>query len=1155
MKRFWLLCIFWTYIGAVGAWGQTGNEVVWDGQTVDTNWSTNYDNTDNFEISTAAQLAGLAQLVNGGKNFSGKTIKLTDNIVLNNNVLSNDGNFKNSDSGLNTWTPIGTSSYQFKGTFDGDGHTVKGIYINGDASYLGLFGYLGKDNNENTQGEIKNVGVVDSYIAGDTYIGGVCGRNTGSITSCYNTGSVTASASSGTVYAGGVCGSNGGSITSCYNTGSVMASANNNNNNAYVGGVCGYNDGSKITSCYNTGSVTASANNNNRIYAGGVCGYNYSSLITSCYNTGNVKASSNYSAYAGGVCGRNDIGSTITSCYSIGGVTASANSDASAGGVCGSNKSTITTSGYLEGSAGKGIGSDTGTTGPNDAKSVTPDELVTALNGIQDTNGKSPWKENARYENGKLTLPTLGNETAPAIIGQEPKKDNDGTYLIANPAHLRWFAEQVNHATGQQQKMNAKLMNDITLSNLKLSADGTVEAGTAPQEQWTPIGSYSNFPFTGTFDGDGHVVKGIYIEGDASYLGLFGYLSTNGEIKNVGVVDSYIAGDNYIGGVCGCNDGGKITSCYNTGSVKASGDNNYAYAGGVCGYNGSGTITSCYNTGSIEASGGTTRVGGVCGYNSGGTITSCYNTGSIAASGGTTRVGGVCGYNDNATITTSGYLEGSAGKGVGNNTGTTDPDDAKSVTPAELVKALNDIEDDDKNSPWSSKASYEKGKLTLPTLGNETPPTTSLAVVTEEIVKKATLIDYRNETIAENADFEVSTTGNFASLINPGTEIEPGKDLYIRYQGGKHDGKISETLKITLPSRPAAPSAAPVVSTKTSTSITLQAVNGQEYKLGTNGNWQTEATFNGLAPETSYTFYARFHATDTDFASETSVGTTIATTEAETPGPDPDPTPKPEPTPDPDPVFYTYTIPTVTGAIVEGAGSDEAEEGTRISFRLHLDPRGNGVYPEVSANHWWNTVSHDGNGTYSFRLYEDTRIEIGTVDYTLYEVSCPADTTVNADGTYTTGAGLIATDADGHAAQAFPYAATVSLTAPNNDHRRFLCWWDLTRRQPYTLVLTDDLTATATFEPLHPVANATIALPDGALRIATGRGYIEVQLSKEATPPSVSSQPVRLYSLAGSLLRQASFDRRTSAPLRFDNLPAGTYLVACGSFRQKVMVR
>ncbi|MCD8268313.1 MAG: hypothetical protein LUD46_07510, partial [Parabacteroides sp.] len=97
-------------------------------------------------------------------------------------------------------------------------------------------------------------------------------------------------------------------------------------------------------------------------------------------------------------------------------------------------------------------------------------------------------------------------------------------------------------------------------------------------KSWTPIGSYNNFPFSGTFNGYEYTVKGIYINGNDNYLGLFGYLGEDGKIENVGVVDGYIKGKNYIGGVCGYNNG-TITDCYNTGSVTATSDN----AGGVCG--------------------------------------------------------------------------------------------------------------------------------------------------------------------------------------------------------------------------------------------------------------------------------------------------------------------------------------------------------------------------------------------------------------------------------------------------------------------------------------------------------------------------------------------------------------------------------------------
>lgn len=125
-------------------------------------------------------------------------------------------------------------------------------------------------------------------------------------------------------------------------------------------------------------------------------------------------------------------------------------------------------------------------------------------------------------------------------------------------------------------------------------------------------------------------------------------------LKNIGVVDSYITGSDFIGGVCGENFGDTITNCYNTGIVSGS----YNYIGGVCGHN-TGTITSCYNTGTVSD---TARsfglVGGVCGSNTG-TITNCCNIGTIS---GPDNIGGVCG-SDIGTITNCYYLTGCAKDG------------------------------------------------------------------------------------------------------------------------------------------------------------------------------------------------------------------------------------------------------------------------------------------------------------------------------------------------------------------------------------------------------------------------------------------------------------------------------------------------------------
>ena len=92
---------------------------VWDGTAVDTSWYAGHENETKFSIGTAAELAGLAALVNDGNDFSTKTVTLTNNIDLNNKA----------------WTPIGNSDSVFAGTFDGNGHTISGLYINITGSY------------------------------------------------------------------------------------------------------------------------------------------------------------------------------------------------------------------------------------------------------------------------------------------------------------------------------------------------------------------------------------------------------------------------------------------------------------------------------------------------------------------------------------------------------------------------------------------------------------------------------------------------------------------------------------------------------------------------------------------------------------------------------------------------------------------------------------------------------------------------------------------------------------------------------------------------------------------------------------------------------------------------------------------------------------
>ena len=237
------------------------------------------------------------------------------------------------------------------------------------------------------------------------------------------------------------------------------------------------------------------------------------------------------------------------------------------------------------------------------------------------------------------------------------KPSGEGTaanpYQIGSAAELYWFAALVNGDTSVEgvaaadKAACAELTQNIKVNSGVLQSVGSLAADASGFTAWTPISTDTDNPYTGTFDGKGYTISGLYSynTNNSNLIGLFGYVGSGSKICNVGIVDSYFNGRSGIGGVCGyCISGGEITNCYNTGTVIGTGMN----IGGVCGYN-SGTITDCYNTGNVSGTSTSDQegfVGGVCGCNSGypnmGTITRSYNSGKVS---GGYCVGGVCGTN------------------------------------------------------------------------------------------------------------------------------------------------------------------------------------------------------------------------------------------------------------------------------------------------------------------------------------------------------------------------------------------------------------------------------------------------------------------------------------------------------------------------------
>ena len=227
-------------------------------------------------------------------------------------------------------------------------------------------------------------------------------------------------------------------------------------------------------------------------------------------------------------------------------------------------------------------------------------------------------------------------------------------YVIASAEELAWFRDYVNN--GDNNYANAKIADEVEFIDMESVCHAATSGAT--EQSWTPIGN-SNCIYGGTFDGNGKVIKNLYINSSEPNLGLFGYVY-NGSIKNITFENAHVVntgGSNtgILAGHCGskldnikvlssCSVNGKdysggiagdviteISNCENWGTV-----NGTNFVGGLCG-DGWNTITSCANYGNVT---GTSNVGGIVGGFYEGTILDCANYGKI---NGTDCVGGMIG--------------------------------------------------------------------------------------------------------------------------------------------------------------------------------------------------------------------------------------------------------------------------------------------------------------------------------------------------------------------------------------------------------------------------------------------------------------------------------------------------------------------------------
>ena len=633
---------------------------------------------DPYLISDASQLRWFAAQVND----SGKTgicAQLTNDI----------------DLGNENWTPIGKSgySYQYKGTFDGQGYEIKNLKIDSTSSNQALFGYV-------NGGTVKNL-TVSGSVKGAGYTAGIIGQLAGasSVENCVNKANITGSTNVGGII-GRVETSSAKTVNACANFGEITGSS-------YVGGLVGnLYYAISLKNSYNRGNVTVTTSSG---YAGGIAGgvEDSAASATNCYTTGTVTGNSDVKP----AFGKKSSGS-ITNCYYLDTLGTDSNA-------------TSKTSDELKALAATlGEAFITAPAGINDGYpifrwqiptydvtfTVAPADAEVTIDGQSGTHSGSNWTfalpdgeydytvsafgYGAKYGkvtvNGSavsetVTLSAIEKRTVtfnitPADVnaavtvlwnGKTIVAESDGSYLLPDGEYTytvkakgyakvsdtltvsknetvsvtltpstAWDGTTKTQPTGQgTQASPYEIADGEQLAWLadKVNNASTVSAIYAVLTDDIDLGGCSFTPigkdfheFSGSFDGQGHTISGLNVT--AQYAGLFGSIK-DAEIKNVIIQGTVTAAgsNSYAAGIAAVAKGSSnsITGCGNETTVSSD-----YYAAGILGsnFNSSTTtpITGCYNSGSVS---GKSRAAGILAYDNGkASISDCYNIGTITSS-------------------------------------------------------------------------------------------------------------------------------------------------------------------------------------------------------------------------------------------------------------------------------------------------------------------------------------------------------------------------------------------------------------------------------------------------------------------------------------------------------------------------------------------
>ena len=511
---------------------------VWDGMTASEFAGGTGEENDPYQISTAAQLAYLAQKVNAGEAYRYKYIVLTADIDLANKE----------------WTPIGIYRNSFQGNFDGRNHTVTRMRIsNSSTDYVGLFGECRR---HNINSAIKNITVKNSDINGKRFVGAIVGMAEEiNIENCRSIANTINSEKN----VGGICGyfggNPGGKVSQCYNSSKVTG-------NDSAGGIAGIGDRCTAENCLNTGEIKVTTRQDEST-GGGIFGFFNDSIasasITACVNLGKVSGGASF----GGIVGRTDSKSTghISNCYY--------NMDAITGGF---DAGTALTAGQLCGALPKGLDSASWKEGSVDTSTA-----------VATSTGSRFGTATGTYINLQSVAAIGETKTASVpVYNYVTTNGNDwDTYTLITTAEE--FA-----AIGQDTancNENYVLKNNIDVSGEKLRSIGD------------PV-----TPYIGKFSGDGHTISHVDMtkEDNVYSSGLFAQIGDqpskkSGKVMLLAANGDIVSSCCETGGICGNLSAGEIYGCSFTGTVKGS------MVGGISGVSGQYTmISQCFFEGDVQ---------------------------------------------------------------------------------------------------------------------------------------------------------------------------------------------------------------------------------------------------------------------------------------------------------------------------------------------------------------------------------------------------------------------------------------------------------------------------------------------------------------------------------------------------------------------------